>query len=153
MLIRNIFTQDGLVNGAIGTVAQLEINMNKVVAIHVLFDDPTIGRMTTKSNIHSKIPIYKIKHTFHFQSRSIVRETFPIVLCWARSIHKVQGMTFNTITIDIGTSVFQSGMPYVALSRVKSSTGLRIIALNLDKIGPREDVFEEYNRLDSDAHI
>ena len=45
MLIRNILTEHGLVNGAIGTVSAIDVdcNSNEVTCIHVLFDDPTIG--------------------------------------------------------------------------------------------------------------
>lgn len=45
MLIRNILTEHGLVNGAMGTVSSVDVDLNTkvVTCIYVLFDDPTVG--------------------------------------------------------------------------------------------------------------
>jgi ATP-dependent DNA helicase PIF1 len=51
----------------------------------------------------------------------------PIKLAYALSIHKAQGLTFDEVTIDLKMPCFQKGQMYVALSRVKSPEGLRII--------------------------
>lgn len=51
----------------------------------------------------------------------------PVKLAYAVSIHKSQGMTLNEATIDLSLPCFVSGQLYVALSRVKSPEGLRII--------------------------
>jgi ATP-dependent exoDNAse (exonuclease V) alpha subunit len=53
---------------------------------------------------------------------------YPIKLAYALSIHKAQGLTFDEVTIDLRKSCFQRGQLYVALSRVKTPEGLRIIA-------------------------
>lgn len=52
---------------------------------------------------------------------------FPIKLCWAATIHKCQGQTFEKAIIDLDTGSFAHGMTYVALSRVKSLDGLYLI--------------------------
>ena len=45
MLIRNILTEHGLVNGAMGTVSSVDVDLNTkvVTCIYVLFHDPTVG--------------------------------------------------------------------------------------------------------------
>lgn len=44
----------------------------------------------------------------------------PLILAWAVSIHKCQGMTMTIAEIDIGSSVFEFAQSYVALSRVQT---------------------------------
>lgn len=52
---------------------------------------------------------------------------YPIKLAYALSIHKSQGLTFDEVTVDLEKPCFSKGQLYVALSRVTSPNGLRII--------------------------
>lgn len=52
---------------------------------------------------------------------------YPIKLAYALSIHKSQGMTFDEVTVDLKRRCFVPGQLYVALSRVRTPEGLRII--------------------------
>jgi len=52
---------------------------------------------------------------------------YPLRLAYALSIHKSQGLTFDEVTVDLTRPTFAPGQLYVALSRVTSPEGLRII--------------------------
>lgn len=51
---------------------------------------------------------------------------YPITLAYAISVHKSQGMTFQTVKYDKGYGAFDSGQTYVALSRCTSLEGLSL---------------------------
>jgi len=72
---------------------------------------------------------------------------YPLILAWALTIHKIQGATMKLAEIDIGTSIFEYGQTYVALSRIQSLDGLYLSAFQPQKIRANPTVVEFYNRI------
>jgi ATP-dependent DNA helicase PIF1 len=61
-------------------------------------------------------------------------EHVPLILSWAITIHKAQGVTLENAYIDVGSGIFEFGQSYVALSRVKSLEGLYLKGFDPQKI-------------------
>jgi ATP-dependent DNA helicase PIF1 len=128
MLLININVEDGLTNGARGVAVKLESEY-----VHVKF-------MTGET-----IPFER--HVFPFERDGKViatRSQFPFCLAYALTIHKIQGSTLDLALVDIGNSIFQAHMTYVALSRVRSLSGLYIKSFNPHRITVDQRVTDFY---------
>jgi ATP-dependent DNA helicase PIF1 len=66
---------------------------------------------------------------------------YPLRLAWAITVHKSQGMSLDAAEIDL-RSPFAPGMGYVALSRVKSLDGIRLMGLNHKALLVNEEIIK-----------
>ena len=132
MLRRNIDTKTGLVNGALGTVLSISKDL-----ITIQFDH--ISRPYDVDRVQTKFMVMK---NFY-----IYREQFPLILAYAVTIHKCQGLSLDCAIVDLSDKVFSAGMAYVALSRVRSLAGLHLSAFDPKSIIVSTSCLKEINRL------
>ena len=157
MLVSNIDVNDGLSNGVTGTVSHIVVLADKVVTVLVEFDNPKVGikakRLSHYRDNHpNAVPVTRHEIGFDIGKRKCVNATrrqFPLKLCWASTIHKVQGLTTESIVVSFEGRFF-AGQAYVALSRVKTLKGLYILNFDEKKIFVDKAVTEEMERLRKD---
>ena len=132
MLRRNLDTKAGLVNGAIGTV--LSISSSHVT---VQFD-----------HVSAPYDVERVKSKFMVMKNFYVyRKQFPLILAYAVTIHKCQGLSLDCAIVDLSDQVFSEGMAYVALSRVRTLEGLFLTAFNPKSLIVSVSSLKEVNRL------
>ena len=132
MLRRNIDTKNGLVNGSIGSVTAMTSN-----AITVKFDH--IAEPYCIERVKSKFMLMKAFYVY--------RKQFPLILAYAVTIHKCQGLSLDSAIIDLSSKVFSPGMAYVALSRVRTLNGVHLTDFDPASIIVSTNCLEEINRL------
>ena len=65
----------------------------------------------------------------------------PLRLAWAITVHASQGMSLDAAQIDLSKS-FVTGMGYVALSRVRALTGMKLVGINEMALKVNDEVVE-----------
>lgn len=66
----------------------------------------------------------------------------PLRLAWAMTIHKSQGMSLDAALMDLGAA-FEYGQGYVALSRVRSLSGLFLLGCNQRALQVHPEILEQ----------
>lgn len=133
MLRRNYNVKKGLVNGSIGTISEIIWPFNRRDQIHDK-DLPNL-KIDFENGSLEIIPPVSVEFDAKSGKGTVVRRMLPVVLCWASTVHKMQGSTVDCAVINLGSKIFAPGQAYVALSRVKSLEGLRIEEdANLEKL-------------------
>ena len=61
-------------------------------------------------------------------------ESNSLILAFAVTIHKSQGLSLDNAIIDLSDRVFSPGMAYVALSRVRTLSGVHLPAFQPSSI-------------------
>ncbi len=106
------------VNGTRGTIVDIEPD----------------GIIVEKKNSHStmlrsqKVTVEKTSFSMHNADGAVVASVlnYPLTLAYASTIHKSQGATLDGLWVDL-SQLWEPGHAYVALSRLRTSQGLKIL--------------------------
>ena len=100
------------------------------------------------SSEQEAVPIEPVTAKFYGkQGVTLQRTQLPLLPCWAATIHKVQGLSLDAAVIDLGPKMFEDGMAYVALSRVRTLQGVALLGLVEKKITSSTVANDEMDRL------
>ena len=166
----NISTQDGLVNGACGTIVGIErkkLSKDNVHAIIVRFDGEKTGQNQRQKypqiskkfeHLHGT-PILMYEHEYNIISRKGFKQAitgkikqFPLRIYYASTAHKMQGQTIkagNKVVIHWHKDMArEKGMAYVMLGRAQKMDDIYLCGtLNFDGISCSNTALLESNRL------
>lgn len=118
MVVKNI---GSAVNGTIGIVKDL-LDSSVVIEIKESKRDVTCTEEVWD----------QVKYKWDRTEKKIITKVvgrykqIPLVLGWAITIHKSQGLTLESVKIDLGRGAFSPGQTYVALSRCRSIEKLHL---------------------------
>jgi len=120
MCIANITLCGELIiaNGSQGIVVGFNEKSMPCVKFNNIANPITVANFIWKSEHNKRVGVSQI----------------PLIYSWAITIHKAQGLTLENAIIDIGSNIFAYGQTYVALSRVKSLSGLYLTHFDYTKI-------------------
>lgn len=115
MLVVNLKIEEGLVNGSRGVVVKL-----KDTKVKVAFDNGCVRYInqhtwTKEENVGSGVVFVYAVYT-----------QVPLILAWAITAHKSQGLTISNVAVDTSRT-FANGQTYVCLSRATNLEGLYLL--------------------------
>ena len=116
MLLRNLDQAEGLCNGSRLIVTRL--------ANHVIGAKLIIGNKDGQEIYIPRMSMSPSQSPWPFK---LIRKQFPIMLLYAMTINKSQGQSLDFVRLYLPTPVFSNGKLYIAVSRVQSKSGLKIL--------------------------
>ena len=119
MMIANDKEQKRWVNGTLGVIKELS---DKYIKVNINGKEYDVGRYDF---IKYRCVYDREKQKLSYVVQSCVSQ-FPLILAYAITIHKAQGMTCNQVICDL-EECFAPGQSYVALSRCKSIENLYLV--------------------------
>ncbi len=137
MFVKNNF-EAGYVNGTLGTVVDFDA-----------YDAPVVEISSGK-----KIHVDSMSWAVEEDGKTLAQvRQLPLRLAWAITIHKSQGMSMDATEIDLSKS-FVPGQGYVALSRLRNISGLKLMGLNdvALSVNTSVAVFDKELLVKSDQH-
>lgn len=137
MVCYNVNKERGIVNGSIGRIVSYQNKADRPESTKYPLVRLTNGELY-------------LAEPMDFATDKYIIKQLPIRLAWSLTIHKSQGASIDKVCVDIGSSIFEYGQAYVALSRCTNTTHLKIMKMNLKSIKADPLVLEFYKSFNRD---
>jgi ATP-dependent DNA helicase PIF1 len=141
MLLCNLDVANGLVNGSRGVICGFSSATSGTAPPQPIVK---FARGDAELVIQSYSWEYKQDNI-----GSVFFNQIPLQLAWAITIHKAQGLSLDCVEMALDKSVFERGQAYVALSRVRSLAGLRLLSFKPAVIVAHPLVIQFYKSISS----
>lgn len=138
MMIKNTYQKEGIINGSLGIVRDFSPKKSYPI---VEFAGGKILTINPEEWLYERYDETKKAVVIDACMNQI-----PLILAWAITIHKSQGLTLDKILCDL-SDVFSPGQAYVALSRARSLNGIFLSGINFSKIKADNEAIDFYRSL------
>jgi len=126
MFVKNDSKRNGKrwINGTMGTLIETKMLTPEIVeSLLIKLDAGPIVEVFREINTINR-PHYNERTGKITITEVALVYNFPVIMAWAISIHKSQGLTLPNAVVDLESGAFAAGQTYVALSRVRSIENL-----------------------------
>ena len=151
LLVQNLDSEAGLANGSRGTIVGFEtdsagMDVQRLPQKHREFAQEQIAKFRARATdnswpivmFHNGVqrtiyPHPAISEIGQNKPYTLLSRTqIPLIAGWAMTVHKAQGMTLDNVIAD-SNECFAPGQTYVALSRAKKLSGMRVMGQLSDR--------------------
>lgn len=129
MFTCNLSIEKGIVNGTIGEVVEFDDNGFPVVKY----------KKNTSTSLTTPVEMYL---NIDEEDENVWIKFMPLRLAWSITLHKSQGATIDAAIINLGRDIFECGMAYTALSRVRDQTSVRITEVYKESFKTNRNVLQ-----------
>lgn len=138
MVTVNLWQQAGIFNGLTGTVYDIiyspgtkppTLPLAILIQADVRYKGPSLLQ-----TVERLVPLIPTQIGFDYRSEYCWRKQIPLMMAWARTIHKSQGMTLPRIVVDLGSKEGCTGLSYVGISRAELLERILLIPFADDRL-------------------
>ncbi|XP_074345441.1 uncharacterized protein LOC141684401 isoform X3 [Apium graveolens] len=123
MLLRNLNAKKGLCNGTRLIITRCyPFLIEALIIMGTRIGDTTYVPRITMCPVDKTVPFI------------LKRKQFPVAVCYAMTVNKSQGQTVQNVGLYLPDPVFGHGQMYVAVSRVTSPNGLKIVTVDDNEV-------------------